>query len=91
MSVKIDSVDFGVAGLDALGVGVGVEFAADAEAGFSGCGGVELDDCLVADEGPAAPVLGYEGEEPMLDLVPLAGAWRQVANGDFDIESLARV
>ena len=67
-------------------VGGGVEFAADLQAGFGGGGGDELDDDLVADQRLAAPVLGDEQEEPMLDLVPLAGSGRQMADGDLQIE-----
>src|SRR5882757_6968107 len=51
-----------------------------------GCGcGDELDDDLVADQGASLPVLADEGEEPVLDLVPLAGAGREMAGGDVVI------
>src|SRR5712672_878527 len=50
-----------------------------------GCGcGDELDDDLVADQGASLPVLADEGEEPVLDLVPLAGAGREMADGDVE-------
>jgi hypothetical protein len=33
-----------------------------------------------------APILADEGEEPVLNFVPLAGAGRQVADDDVDAE-----
>src|ERR1700688_4015234 len=57
---EIEGVDLGVGDLDALGVGIGVEFTADREAGVSGGCGDELDDSLIADQRPTSPVLGDE-------------------------------
>ena len=67
---------------DAGGVGAGVEVGADGEPGRGGGGADQVDDDLVAGQRPAAPVHGDLGEQPVLDLVPLAGARRQVADGD---------
>jgi len=51
---------------------------------FSGSrGGDEIDDHLEADERLAPPVLTDEAEEPMLDLVPLAGGGWEVTYGDL--------
>src|ERR1022692_3702787 len=44
--------------------------------------GDEVDDNLEADERFSRPVLADEAEQTMLNLVPLAGAWRKVANCD---------
>ena len=52
------------------------------QTGAGGGGGDQLDDGLVADQRLAAPVLGDEREQPMLDLVPLAGAGRQMTDRD---------
>ena len=38
---------------------------------------------LVAGQGPASPVHGDVGEQPVLDFVPLRGARREVARGDL--------
>jgi hypothetical protein len=38
----------------------------------------------------AAPVLGDEGEQAVLDAVPLAGTGRQMANGDGDPEFIGQ-
>src|SRR5438105_4727255 len=71
---------------NAAGILAGVEFAAHGEAGF-GCGGRDqFDDDPVADERLGAPVLTDEGEEPVFDFVPLAGAGRQVADHDVEAE-----
>jgi hypothetical protein len=45
---------------DAFGIAVGVEFAVDFQAGFCGCGGDEIDDDALADQGLGAPVLSDE-------------------------------
>ena len=42
----------------------------------------QLEDHLVNGEGASAPVHADLREEPVLDLVPFAGAGRQVADGD---------
>src|SRR3954453_3778748 len=55
---------------DALGVGATVKAAPDGEAGAGGGAGDQLDDHLVGQQGLAAPGLGDEGEQPMLDPVP---------------------
>ena len=56
------------------------------EAGFGGGGGDHLDDHPIADKGLGAPILADEGEEAVLNFVPLAGAGRQVADHDVDAE-----
>ena len=86
VAVNVDGVHLGVGDFDAGGINVGVDLAAHLEAGVGGGGRDQLDDGLVADERLAAPVLGDEREEAMLDLVPLAGAGRQMADRDGDVE-----
>ena len=68
--------------LDAGRIGVVIDLASHLQAGLGGRGGDQLDDDLMADERFAAPVSGDEREQAMLDLVPLAGAGRQVADRD---------
>ena len=78
-------VDFGhlcVGDLDALGIEVSVDVAADGEARIGLGRGNELKDDHMADERFAAPVLGDEGEEAVLDFIPLAGAGWQMSGGD---------
>src|SRR5205085_599945 len=68
--------------LDSDGVGLGVEDALDGQPGGGGGVADQFDDGLVGGEGSAAPVEGDLGEQSVFDLVPLAGARWQVANGD---------
>ena len=80
MRREIDGGKLGVLDDDAGLVGIGIDLGANLEAGF-GCGRCDqLDDDLVADQRFATPVLSDEGEETVLDLVPLAGAGRQVTD-----------
>ena len=58
---------------NAAGVLARVKLAAHSEAGFSSGGRDQLDNHAIADEWFGAPVLADEGEEPVLDFVPLAG------------------
>jgi hypothetical protein len=68
--------------LETSGIGIPIEHGTDPEAGGSARTGDQLDDYLVADQGPAAPILADDGEEAMLDLVSLACPGREVADGD---------
>src|SRR6202040_4111565 len=81
-----DGVHFVIRDDDAFWILVGVEFAVDREAGARCRGGDQVDDHAIADQRCGAPVLTDEREQAVLDLVPLAGAWRKVADGDVDAE-----
>src|ERR1022692_4393238 len=72
-----------VADLDAGRVGGGVELGGDGQPGGCGGGADQVDDRLVAGQGPAAPVPGDLGEQAALDFAPLAGTGRQVADADL--------
>src|SRR6267378_3477582 len=76
---------------NAAGVLAGVEFTAHREADFGGSGRDQLDDDPIADEWLGAPVLADEGEEPVLDFVPLAGAGRQVVDHDVEAEFVGQL
>ena len=71
---------------DALGVGVGVEFAVHGKARISGGGADQINDDTLADQRLGPPVHADEREQAVLDLVPLARAGRQVVNHDVDAE-----
>src|SRR5680860_1747893 len=64
------------------GLVIGVQDAMHAESGAGGCGADQVDDDLMGDQRSATPVHGDLGEEPVLDLVPFAGPWREMAHGD---------
>jgi hypothetical protein len=74
MAREIDGGKRGVLDDDAGLVGIGIDLGANREAGFGGGRCDQLDDDLVADQRFAAPVLSDEGEETVLDLVPLCAA-----------------
>jgi len=69
---------------DTLGLEVGVEFAAHRQTGIGlGCAD-QIDHDTIADQRLGSPVHADEREQTMLDLVPLAGARRQVMDDDVD-------
>src|ERR1035438_6019760 len=81
VALEVDPGEFRVADLNALGIVGRVQLTAYAQALGGGRGADQADDGLVADQRSAPPVEGDEAEQAMLDLVPLAGPRRQVANG----------
>src|SRR3981189_1750073 len=85
-AADVDCVHVLVGNGDAFGIKVGIELAADGQASV-GCGGADqIDDDAVADQRLSTPVHGDEREQAVLDLVPLAGAGRQMVDGDLDAE-----
>jgi len=86
----VDGGHLGVGDDNAAGVLASIELAAHREAGFGGGGGDQLDNHPIADKGPGAPVLADEGEEPVLDFVPLAGAGGQVADHDVEAQFIGQ-
>ena len=69
--------------LDAALVSVGVQRALHAQAGAGRGSGDQVHDDFMADQRLAPPVLGDEGEEAVLDLVPLAGARWKMSQRDL--------
>ena len=80
---QVDGGKLGVADLDLLGVVVFVELGVDLQACAGGRCGDRVDHDLVAGQRASAPGLGDVAEQPMLDLVPLRGAGREVADPDL--------
>src|ERR1700753_1757700 len=66
--------------LDTLWVEAGVHLTTGFEAGLGRGGSDQLDDHRVADQRLATPVLADESEQAVLDLVPFAGAGRQMGH-----------
>jgi hypothetical protein len=87
----VDGGHLGIRYDNATGVLAGVEFAAHSEAGLSGGCRDQLDNYPIADEWLGAPVQTDEGEEPVLDFVPLAGSRRQVADHDVEAEFVGQL
>src|ERR1700730_13590207 len=91
MSGDINGSEFVVGDLDAGGGGGGIELGAGPETGFGRCRGGELKEHLMAAQRLPASVGGDEGRQAMRDLVPFAGAGRQVTDGDRDIEFVGQL
>jgi hypothetical protein len=78
-----DGHRFGVADRDPQRVAALVKCGLDPQPGARGRRAEQLDDDLVADQRPAAPVGRDRAEQPMLSLVPLlvpGGKWQTVGN-----------
>jgi hypothetical protein len=88
---EFDGSELGVVDLDALGIFVRIKLSAHLQACIGGGGGNELDDGAIAAQRLATPVDGDEREEPVLDFVPLTGAWRQMADGDGKFEFIGKL
>ena len=82
VAAEIDCRDFLLADFLPYRIGCSVELRPNFQARRSRGRRDKVDNDLVADEGFTPPVLADEGEQPVLDLVPLASAWRKVAHGD---------
>ena len=82
--MDVEGSHLGVSDLDTLSIVIVIEATGDGEPGVSGGAGDQLDDDQVADQWLAAPVLSDEGKQPMLYFVPLAGAGRDMTDGDLD-------
>ena len=80
MSLQSQPGEFRVADLDRGLVVVGVQGGLDDQTRARRGVGDEADDRLMADQRPPAPVLRDETEQAMFDLVPLAGARREMAD-----------
>src|SRR5271157_1470897 len=90
-ALDVDRGHLGIRYDNAAGILAVVKLAAHGEAGFGGGGRDQLDDHAITDEWLGAPVLADEGEQAVLDLVPLAGAGRQVADHDVEAELIGQL
>src|SRR3954465_16004915 len=79
VALEVESCPLPLGYLDALGIGVGVEFTADGQAGLGRGTGDQVDYGEAAGERRCAPVLRDVTEQTVLDLVPLRGAGRIMA------------
>ena len=68
---------FCVADFDADGITARVQFSVDLQASFGGGIRDQLDDDLMTDQRPTAPVLGDVGKHTMFDFVPVRRQNRQ--------------
>ena len=80
---KIDLLHLLLRDLDPRRIRTPIEFIYDLQTRLGRRRRDEVDDRFVTDQRLAQRVLADEREEPMLDLVPLAGARREVAHRDL--------
>ena len=59
-----------------------IEFGSDLQGLARRCVGDQVDDNFVTYQRAASSILGDVSEHPMINLVPLAGSWREVAHLD---------
>ena len=91
MAVKVDGSESSIGNLDPFGIFVFVQFGAHDETRIGRGGGDEFDDRAIAAQRLAPPVDGDERKKTMLDLVPLAGAGRQVTNRNGKLELVGQL
>src|SRR5450755_5059445 len=72
----------GVGDHNTLRIRVEVQVGMYRESALGPGAGNEIDDNLMTDQGLPPPVHRDEGEHAVLDLVPLARAWREVTHAD---------
>jgi hypothetical protein len=82
VGVQVDLRQCVVRDHGALRIGLRAQLTADFEPGLGGGRGNQVHDHFVANQRFATPVLAKVREQTMLDLVPLAGARRQMTYGD---------
>ncbi len=82
VAADFDQCKLFVRDLDAGLIGFGIQLGMNLEACRGSGRRNEIDDCLEATERFAAPILGDVGEQPVFDLIPLAGSRREVTHHD---------
>src|SRR3954447_17403808 len=87
---EVEGLHLRIGNRDASWIFSRIELAANAQPGLGGGGADEIDHDTVADQRRGAPVHADEGEQAMLDLVPLAGAGRQVVDFDGDAQFVSK-
>ena len=85
-----DSGEFLFGDFDSGRVTAGVEFGFDSQALGGRGAGDQLDNDLVADQRPAAPVLSDVAEHSVFDFVPFARPWWKVTDMDCHSESIGQ-
>src|SRR5579871_5954337 len=82
IATEVEGVHLLIRDFEARRIGVRIQIARDGETRCGGRGGNQVEDHGIADQRLAAPILTDEGEESVLDLVPLARPRREVADSD---------
>ena len=87
----LDRLHFGFGNNNPFAICPGIKLAGDFQTRLGRCCADQINDDLVAHQWFRAPVLGDESEQPMLDLVPFAGSWRQMANRDRQAQFIGEI
>ena len=82
VGLEIEQGQFRVGDLDTGRVLASIKFGSNLQARLCRCVGDQIDDDFVTHQRPTSPVLGDVREHAVLDLVPFAGARREVAHMD---------
>ena len=82
VAFQVDLFNFLIRHLAAGGVFPTIQTAGYLEALGGGRARDQIDDWLIIPKRLAAPIRGDEREQPMFNLVPLAGAGRKMADGN---------
>ena len=90
MARQLDGGQFRVGDFHALGIFLFIQFGAHCEPGCGAGRRDQLHDGPEAAQRLAAPIEGDKGKQAMLDLVLLAGPWRQVAYRDGDAQLIGQ-
>ena len=89
MEVGAQNIDSGhvlIGNDDTLWIRVFIEFTTDFQTCIGGGCADQIDDDAVADEWFGTPIHADEREQTVLDLIPFAGARRQMVNIDLHTE-----
>ena len=82
----LDLFELLVGNFDADLIVIGVQHCLDSEPGARLRATDEIDDGLIVDQRLSSPVQADKREEPVLDLIPLAGSRRVVTDRDRDLD-----
>src|SRR5258707_3597537 len=80
VALQVDSLHLIVGDSPACGISSAVQTTDDLKALRGRRPSNQVDDCFVVAQRLTSPIRGYEREESMLDLVPLAGARREMTH-----------
>ncbi len=90
VALEVNRGEVRVADLDAGFVGILVQCGLHAQTFIGRDAADEVDHHLPAQQRSTAPVVGDVPEHAMLDLVPLAGAWRKMAHLNLQAEFIGQ-
>src|SRR5579871_2577724 len=91
MWLQFDVCQFSVGDFDAGWIATCVQFGLDSEAGLGRGGSNQIDDDVMANQGPTTPILGDVTKQTVFNFVPFAGAGRKVTDLDRNSQAIGQV